>query len=166
MTKNPDKLYTKDQLAAAFDKKLHRKGEQKCPCCKIVVKLTPRKIDSTMVRTLILMATQGDDWIHVRRFCEANGFKSLSRGGSYSKLAHWGMMESKKFGSGIWRVTSKGHAFATGRRKTWAQALIKNRDKEFIGFIREAGRVTVGEALGAKFDLAEVRRGVKNVRSA
>jgi hypothetical protein len=106
-----------------------------------------------MATTLQLWAKEyGDSFVHVRKFLERRGLDSQARGGSFTKLRHWGLIESKGRQTGYWRITEKGFRYLNGKKKIHKTALVANQDGKVIGYLVEDGKVTIHDALNTKFD--------------
>lgn len=136
-----------------FESKLQRRSKAKCPLCERTSIVYKRVVDKTMATTLQLWAKEhGDSFIHVRRFLERKGLDSQARGGSFTKLRHWGLIESKGRQTGYWRITKKGFEYLSGRRRIHKVALVANQDGKVIGYLAEEGKVTIHDALNTKFN--------------
>lgn len=134
-----------------FDKKLKRDFRAKCPLCNRVSIIYKRVIDKTMATTLMLWAKEhGNSYIHVRKFLEGHGLESQARGGSFTKLRHWRLIESKGKHSGYWRITERGFAYLKGK-KLYKVALVANNDGDLIGFLAEEGKASISDALNTSF---------------
>ncbi len=139
-----------------------------CPVCGQFVKLYKRKLNSQMAHFLcrLYMLTQqtGEQWHHVRKFLEA-GHKASSDG---TYLRYWRFIEpmekvdapepdeEKKTqkSMGYWKITELGKTFAEGRSRAKAHVLVLAGKCE--GFSEDM--IDIHEALGAKFDYAELMR--------
>lgn len=144
---------TLEKSKKRFDGKLTSKGKAKCPVCGRTSIIYQRTVDRTMATTLQLWAKErGDSYIHVRSFLESKGLESQARGGSFTKLRHWGLIESKARQSGYWRITKKGFEYLSGRRKIYKVALVANQDGRVIGYLAEEGKVSIHYALNTRFD--------------
>lgn len=133
----------------------------RCPCCDQFAKRYKRKLSSSMAAGLIWIvgrhASVGD-WIDV----PATAPKWLVKtAGDFSKLAHWDFIrarpndDTKKRCSGQWQPTIHGRDFAKGLVSAAKHIYIYNN--EITGFSEE--RVTIREALGDRFDYAELMAG-------
>jgi len=144
---------TLEKAKKRFEDKLRSKGKTKCPVCGRTSIIYQRVVDRTMATTLQLWAKErGDAYVHVRSFLESKGLESQARGGSFTKLRHWGLIESKGRQSGYWRITEKGFAYLAGRKKIHKVALVANQDGRVIGYLAEEGKVSIHDALNTKFD--------------
>ena len=141
-----------------------------CPACLRFGKTYWRKLNSSMAYCLILIHKfYRDHSEYERRFIHMNGYiASLSNlpprmkaavRGDFCKLRFWGFIEGKdefrEDGSernGYWRITEAGHLFARGL--TSAAARIQTYNDELLGM--DDRRVTIQEALGKKFNYAEL----------
>ncbi len=137
-----------------------------CPVCGQYVKLYKRKMNSQMAHFLCRLYTvtrQTDgEWFHVRDFLDA-GHKASSDG---TYLRYWHFIEprdkadapesddekKKQRSMGYWKITDLGKTFAEGRSRAKAHVIILAGKCE--GFSEEM--IDIREALGAKFDYAEL----------
>lgn len=122
-----------------------------CPCCGQFVKLYRRKLTSDMARFVcILSKYRPGRWVNIR--------KIDVRGGDYAKLVYWGLAEQRenadesKKDSGIWRLTERGYEFAARKTKVRSHAFVFNGKCEGM----TGGKVSIKDALGEKFDYAEL----------
>jgi hypothetical protein len=128
-----------------------------CPACRQHVKVYRRKINSGMARSLMLMyRVGGRDWVHVP---SQVGARSREEG----KLAYWGLVEEEKAlrpdggRTGYWRVTRIGELFVLNKCTVPKYARIYNGE---LVNLDPNEQVSIVDALGTKFDYAEMMAGV------
>jgi hypothetical protein len=129
-----------------------------CPCCGQFVKLYKRKFGSVMARTLIRLYNMPTTYNHVKDIV-----KGISDTGTndFSKMKYWGLIEempnddSGKKNSGYWMITEKGEKFALGQISIPSHAFVYNSMLQ--GFSNT--QTNIIQALGKKFDYAELMRG-------
>lgn len=128
-----------------------------CPCCKQRAQVYERTINAGMAISLITMyKAAGKDFQHVPTTV---GGKSREEG----KLRYWGLVEEERRvrpdggRAGFWRVTDAGEAFLFRRLAVvkWARVYAKQVLK------LHGPRWTIDDALGTKFDYAELMGDVK-----
>jgi hypothetical protein len=123
------------------------KGDR-CPCCRQFVKVYRRKLNAGMAYWLVRFyrLTGGDDgWYDVLRL--------LPRGaGDWSVLKHWGLIEKHRDHQGYWKITSDGADFARNQITEPSHVILY--DDRLLRF--DGGETTIREALGKKFDYAEL----------
>jgi hypothetical protein len=99
--------------ADELKKKFRAQESTTCPCCGLPVNLRSTSIGPVAARWLIhlvrIYLTNGRDWVVCRQHPEL-----ATGGGDYSKPKHWGLIETKALGSGIWRPTAKGIDYIFG----------------------------------------------------
>jgi len=123
-----------------------------CPCCARQVRLYRRKLNSNMVAFLCDLVGSEAPWTHYMnvRF----------RGRDYSYLQLWDLAETctEEGGgyTGLWRPTERGIAFA--RREIRVPSHVYHYLNVAHDFA--ATTVDVEEALGSRFDYAELMKGV------
>jgi hypothetical protein len=82
-------------------------------------------------------------------------------GGDFSRLTHWGMIETvacddpTKRTAGMWRATRAGIDFARGLTRVESHVLVYNNESH--GLTGE--RISVIDALGGQFDYSELMGG-------
>lgn len=129
----------------------------RCKCCGSFIKRYRRKLLSNMAYVLVLLYREGiRDWVHVEKWLIENGHQ---RSGDFHKLVHWNLLdkltEDRPDGSsrnGYYRLNGKSILFVEGKLKVRQVALILNG--KFEGF--EGGEINVHDALGSKFNYAEL----------
>jgi hypothetical protein len=128
-----------------------------CPLCEQTVKVYRRKITSTMARSLIEMyRAAGKDWAHLPTVIS-------SQRADEGKLAYWGLLEEEKVRrpdggrAGYWRVTDLGELFIQGNLAVPKYARVYNG--RCLSLVTTE-KVTIKDALGTKFDYAELMAGV------
>ena len=89
-----------------------KSGSAYCPCCERSGRINKYSLTKTLVLTLrwIMIHGTDDGWVNVQKRAP----RWVMRSKNYSLLEHWGFVESKKFRSGVWRVTPKGASFVHG----------------------------------------------------
>lgn len=130
-----------------------------CPVCQQHAKVYRRKINSGMARSLIAMYHAGGrenlDWVHVPTQI---GARSREEG----KLAYWDLVEEERVKrpdggrAGYWRVTLLGELFVLGKIGVPKYARVYNGRALSLD---PTERVTIKDALGDKFDYAELMAG-------
>lgn len=129
-----------------------------CPCCGQNVKVYRRNLNRSMAWALIYMYRKyGQGWVHV----PSTGH--LARlGGDWAKMAFWGVIEEKDEQkddgnphAGYWRLTALGSRFVLGQRLKKYVYIYNNQDLQQPS----PETVSIREALGKKFDYAELMRG-------
>jgi len=133
-------------------------GEE-CPCCRQFAKVYRRRLYATMAHELILCwRAGGTDWFYLP--------DTIQRGGDVAKCRYWGLMQEaegvRDDGSsrhGWWRVTDVGQRFVRGQTSVMSHARIY--DGRCLGLVGEP--ITIQEALGQRFDYAELMAGVSPV---
>ena len=150
----------KRELFNAMDDGTH------CPCCDKYVRRYRRKFNSSMARALIWLSQQhgrlgmmygiaGEHcWIDVPKLAP----RWLVQTNQLPTVRWWGMIErhpatgDAKKHSGLWRVTPQGVRFVMGREAVPSTVVTYNGEP--VGF--EGDKITIREALGTKFDYAEL----------
>jgi hypothetical protein len=89
-----------------------RKDTTYCPCCDRPGRVNKHRLTKVLALTLRWIMAHGSDdgWVNV----QSKAPRWILRSKTYSLLEHWGLVESKSFRSGIWRITPKGASFVTG----------------------------------------------------
>jgi len=129
----------------------------RCACCGQFAKIYTRKINSSMVRSLIKFVKYYDhrlasEWVH------AANILPPPVGSDFPKLRFWGLIESKcdykldGNSAGMWRVLPKGYAFAAG--KVTVPEKIKIYDNVLYG--HSENETTIQKALGRHFNYNEL----------
>jgi len=136
-----------------------------CPCCHQMVKLYKRKLNSSMAVALVYIykyfqANPDKEWLHVPSYLSRIISGATVRGGDWSKLRYWGLIEDQKAirddGSdrvGNYRITAAGKTFVGGLCRVpkhvflYNGGVVKRRDTETI---------SIDEALGEKFSYVEL----------
>jgi hypothetical protein len=126
----------------------------RCPCCNGYAKVYRRQINSGMARSLIAMYLHGPQgqWVHLPTQV---GARSREEG----KLRYWGLVEEQVEvqrddggRAGYWRLTDAGRAWVTGQSTVPKFAAVYNNT-----VLRLHGdQVTISEALGSRFNYAEL----------
>jgi hypothetical protein len=140
-----------------------RRGEGViCPVCDQLAKIYTRRITAQMARALILLYRHvgaSDEWIHAPSFFTS---KRANSSNDAALLRHWRLIELqgalRRDGSnrsGLWRITERGRQFVRGDLSV--PKFVYLYDAELIGE-DDSVLVTVRDALGKKFDYAEIMR--------
>jgi len=138
-------------------------GGAVCPCCGQFAKTYKRKINSTMVASLIWLAHRqlksGEPWVDVQR--EAPRAVLASR--QIGMVAHWGLCrnavassDSTTRCSGYWQITERGLEFVRGEIRVPRHVYL------YANVVKGWGdeSTDVREALGDHFNYAELMAGV------
>jgi hypothetical protein len=135
-------------------------GGAPCPCCNQLVKLYRRRITGEMAYGLILMRkadqrTPGQ-FIHLPTFLADH---KAGKSNMTSLLRHWELIEQQpgerddgSWRTGYYRTTSLGCQFVDGHSSIPKYAFLYNQ--MLLRLSQE--RVTITEALGSKFDYAQL----------
>jgi hypothetical protein len=135
-----------------------------CPCCDQLAKRYRRKLYSTQVACLLVMArVSGGNtsrYIHKDELMEAQpGLASAFGAGDFAKLQYWGFIEEQPKAddkdtrtSGNWRITQLGLDFAWSRSRAHSHAVVYNGVCTHL----TGNMVSVGDCLGKKFSYAEL----------
>jgi hypothetical protein len=150
------------EARALLRRGLAAKGVE-CPCCRQFAKVYKRKLSSSMAYALVLIYRHFEverpyEYVHVPKLL--NGFGVVARGGDWSKLGFWGMIEEhpdsrREDGckhTGEWRLTEYGRQFA---------ACVATAPKHLYFYngqlIAKSDEATyIREALGARFHYDEL----------
>lgn len=127
-------------------------GGTRCPACGQHAQVYRRVLNSNMARLLIrAYRSHGQEWFH--------GPTALRDGtGDLAKLGHWGLVrestEARADGgrAGWWQITDAGVAFI--RTGATVPSHILLYDGVLLG--RDGHPITIRDALGERFDLAEL----------
>jgi hypothetical protein len=144
-----------------------------CPCCRQVSVVQEKRITSSMAYVLILLHRhfQGGvkEWLNVGNYLSTmSGLGAFVKGGEWSKLEHWGLIEEKpkpkptqsdqgKW-AGLYRITDRGHQFVLEKGKVPKTVRLYNG--KLIGYGK--GAVGIRDCLGEDLkyeDLIEGRLG-------
>lgn len=127
-----------------------------CPCCRQFAKVYKRKVNSSMARDLIaLYRTHSTEFAYLPDVRKRTGSRSNRE---ESKLRYWGLVEEdavrREDGghAGWWRVTDLGARWV--RLEASIPEYARIYDGRLLGLVGEP--VTIRQALGAKFDYAEL----------
>jgi hypothetical protein len=136
-----------------------------CPCCNQFVKLYKRKLNGSMSLALIYIykyfeSNPAEQWLHVPSYLSRIISGATVRGGDWSKLRYWGLIEDQKGtrddGServGNYRITEEGKKFVQGLTRVprhvflYNQEPVKRRDEE---------TTSIQESLGEDFNYNEL----------
>lgn len=102
------------------------------------------------------------EWLHVPSFLSElieNPKEPTARGGDWAKAVYWGLIEAKPGRredssprNGFWKLTNTGRSFVRGEIEIQEKVAIYNGESLWF----EGKRIGVREALGRKFDYAEL----------
>jgi hypothetical protein len=135
-----------------------------CPCCGRLAKRYHRKLYSTQVACLLVMARLSGGsttkYVHKEDLMKAQPELAGAFGtGDFAKLQYWKMIEEKpkdddadKRTSGYWKITQIGLDFAMNRSKAHGYAVVYDGVFERL----TGDMVTVHDCLGKKFSYAEL----------
>lgn len=138
------------------------KGEE-CPCCKQRVQVYKRKLNKTMVRTLVLLAVKQrkqtrPGYIHAPTVLKEHAGYAREVG----KLAYWGFVVEgpSRTGdgrhAGMWQVTADGFAFLRGQLEVKRYVKVYNGKKIGKG---EGSFMNIRD-VAKEFDLIELLKGI------
>jgi hypothetical protein len=141
----------------SFESKLD--AGAKCPCCTKFAKRYPRKLNSSMARALIWMVIEfTGDWIDM----PIRSPRWIQRTKQFPTLRWWGLVERRPNTdpdtkhSGFWRPTEAGIDFANNETEVPQTAVTYDG----VLLHLEGPMIDVREALGTKFNYADLMRGV------
>lgn len=133
-----------------------------CPCCRQLAHVQEKRITPPMAYVLILLHRhfQGPvkGWLNVSDYLSSmSGLGALSRGGEWTKLEFWGLIEEKpkpkvtqkdqgKW-AGFYRITERGHLFALDRIRM--PKVVRLYNGKPVGHGR--GGVSIRDCLGEEF---------------
>lgn len=134
-----------------------------CPACNQYAKVYRRAMTSTAVRLMIALGRQAsynrEQFFHVPTILREY-LPDVAHQGGYATLAkHWGLIEEEVHTrpdgghAGYWRLTANGGAWLAGALLVPRYALLYNGECLKL----EGAPTSAAEALGTKFDLAELR---------
>lgn len=133
-----------------------------CPCCGQHVQLYDYKLFATSAFALMklysLSEERPDIYFHISEYAEAS--KGSPRAPHFAELRFWGLISKQensdptKKSSGYWCITQKGREFVEGKILLPSRILVYNN--KFQGFSDKASSIPIQEALGNKFDYAEL----------
>ena len=157
---HPD-IFNADLDALRLDVKEKRNsGGCSCPVCGQYCKTYKRKLNSAQAAFICWLVREWrkvpDEWINVPiRYPHKIG-------GEYGKLAHFGLAvlqpnpdDSSKKTSGMWKPTWHGVQFVRGSITVPKYIFLYDNNLEGVS----SDQITIREALGEKFDYAELMRG-------
>lgn len=146
---------TPSQLALLED--LKTRSTTTCSCCGGAVGLYSRSLNASMAASLVwLVKHGGGGWMDIPK----NAPRYVLANREYPKLVYWGMIESQpntdpsKKGSGQWKVTQRGIDFANQRIRAPKHLWVYQN----LVYARSRDDVSVVDALGTKFDYAELMK--------
>lgn len=146
-----------------------------CPCCHQFVKLYKRKLNSTMAYALVLMSRHPRhsplDYFHVPEWLAMFTSSAAIRGGDFSKLRYWGLIEEdqreRDDGSrraGFYRMTDLGCGFVSQRERVPKYIYLYNQ-KVVTRANPDTETIDILEALGNKFHYADLMAATPEVRA-
>ena len=132
-----------------------------CEHCAQLCKLYPVPINGKMaggLRWIVGEFRRNPRWIHFFREVPYDNLKTM--GGSFAKMAHWGLIEQMpnaddptKKCSGMWRPTQEGMDFADGKIRVPRAVKLYNGDS--YGFTDD-GWVSIHDIWDKQFDFQEI----------
>lgn len=141
-----------------------------CPCCGQDAKMYKRKIYSASARALIAFykyfaQPDHEEWVHGPSYLSKHlGNTVVPRGGDWSKLTHWELLEEKPMirddGSpraGYYRITEDGKQFVLGNSSVPKFVFVY--DDRVYGFT-PGEKVTIHDCLGEDFNYRELMEGI------
>ena len=123
----------------------------KCPCCGKHKQVYFRRINITMVKDL----REFYKWHKNNNGCwmkRADMSKRMFGGSSYSKLAYWDLLVTRKNEVGSWKITTKGINFLLGYIQVKEYAIVE--DADLVGLAGQL--VDVWKCLSNVFDWREL----------
>ena len=132
----------------------------RCPCCDKYARRYRRSFNSTMARSLLWLVVEWDKnsqvgWVDVPKA----GPRWLVKSNQLPTVRWWGMVErppdtedSALKHSGLWRPTDLGVRFALRQVRVPSKAVTYDGQVEGL----EGDEITIVDALGKKFDYAEL----------
>lgn len=147
-----------------------------CPCCNQHAQVYKRRLNAAMAYVLTLIeewhydqgvAVGQGEWLHVPSYIAQKAASNPSRAaavrGDWAKLKHWELIEEQPTqrgdGSrrvGYYRITQRGIDFVRGVISVQAYIWIYN-EARLDRTVTE--RVTIREAMGIKFNYADLMAG-------
>ena len=140
----------------------------RCPCCNQHVKLYKRRMNSNMAAALIYLSHVEDGrWIHLKDY-----LMQYRRYFSDAPQMRWrGLIERKPRGgsdgnpsAGYYRITAFGRSFVRGDVSARTFLYYYN-DSPVRRHAPDESTITIGEALGDKFDYQELMRATPDASS-
>jgi len=140
-----------------------------CPVCGQTCKRYKRKLNSAMAACLVYMyryfrRPDAETWLHVEKHIRSIPGLPYSLTGDFPKLRFWDLIcpmraerDDQSDRVGYWRITEKGRAFVEGRTTVPRHVFIYGNVAE--GF--SADQTTIGDALGDRFNYAELMQPAK-----
>lgn len=144
-----------------------------CPCCMQLVQILFREMTPSMAYVAILLhrhfsVEKESSWLHVSSYL--SGMAKLGvpvRGGDWSSLAYWGILEERPplkatekvtkeaARPGQYKMTEKGHKFVKGEIKVPSGIFLYCDN--FLGFGKK--EVDIKEVLGHTHEYDELMKG-------
>ena len=131
-----------------------------CPCCDQYARVYERSLNYAMARFLIWLVKAYESCARWWSVNDGPLIQNRKGGGDFAKMEHWGLIiscpneDSTKRMSGFWRPTKRGIDFVY--RRIQVPVRIHLYHNQVVGWSPEM--TTVVEALGKKFDYAELMR--------
>jgi len=137
-----------------------------CPCCMQKAKVYKRKLNGTMAYALIQIhryfkQPHHDGWLHVPQHLSNLTTTATVRGGDWSKLRLWQLIEARpgdrgdgSVRNGYYKITPTGAAFADQKWRIPQHVFIYNQ--EALGY--EGPDISIVDALGEKFNYTKLMR--------
>lgn len=136
-----------EQVQTIFVQDMDAEGHAMCPCCGQRAGLHKRSIYRRIAKWIIWLV---EEYETMPGWKQWNALGSpLQNGGDIAKLALWGLVESFKDNSGLWRPTLLGISFARGSSDVPSYCIVYN--KQVLTWSK--ARVTIRDALQEGFDL-------------
>jgi hypothetical protein len=159
-------------LAAAKDwlRERVRKGAP-CPCCAQYARVYERQITGAMAVALVIIERYfrtHTDWLHTPTYLTEHCPVGVTiRGGDYTKLVHWGLLEEKpeirddgSRRAGYYKITPAGVDFARGATRVPKYVAIYNMQPVLSK--KDVSTVSIYDVLGRSkfknFDYGELMR--------
>ncbi len=129
-----------------------------CPCCRRYVKIYRRKLYSTMGAVLLHMYQENRNnkgvFLHIPSLLNGKGV--AARGGDFSKLRLWDLIEPQQDKpAGFYRITKKGIEFAECRIAVPDAVYVYKG--ELLDWA-STDLVTIADVLGNKFNYEDLMR--------
>lgn len=130
-----------------------------CPCCKQLVALTDRPLNAMMAKVTIILHRHflsAPGWLHVgKHLVEVNKLGAAIRGSEWTRLTHWGVLEERPKHPGEYKMTERGHKFATVEIKL--PKVLRTYNGKPVSFGTE--QADIKECLGEDLDYAQLIAG-------
>lgn len=134
-----------------------------CPCCNRFDKVYPRKINSSMAWTLMLIydyyKKEGNlrKWLKVESYLKTLPAVPTSLRGDFPKLRYWGLITQKEgeiegVKTGLYKITERGINFCESKIRVSKVAFVHNG--KLKSFSEE--QINIIDALGDRFSYREL----------